>query len=148
MSNINHVHEFAIITAAGIVDTSLPFLQTLGMVDESIYKRFGRAVASRRTALKLTQSKLGELVGLSRASIANIESGRQNVLLHQVYNIADALQCAQLGDLLPKPDFDRQGEDIAMNIADDHGVTARGKAQITDLIHSALARRGSGKSRA
>lgn len=118
------------------------------MSDESIYKRFGRAVASRRIALKLTQSKLGELVGLSRASIANIESGRQNVLLHQVYNLADALQCAQLADLLPKPDVDRQGEDIAMNVADDQGVTAREKAQINDLIHSALARRGSGKSRA
>lgn len=138
---------FAIITLERIIDMGLPLRQTLSMSNESIYKQLGRAVASRRTALKLTQSALGDRVGLSRASIANIESGRQNVLLHQVYDLAGALECAQLADILPRPDFER-GEDIAMNVSDKHGVTARGKAQINDLIHSALARRGSGKSRA
>lgn len=138
---------FAILTNECIVDMPSPFLQTSRMSEESIYRRFGRAVASRRIALKLTQSALGDLVGLSRASIANIESGRQNVLLHQVYSLAGALECAQLADLLPRPDFERRGEEIAVNVTDNHGVSARGKAQVNDLIHAALARKNSSKSR-
>jgi transcriptional regulator with XRE-family HTH domain len=62
---------------------------------------FGRAVAKRRDELNMTQEKLAGLAGLSRASIASIEKGRQNILLHQVYDLAQALRLRQVGDLLP-----------------------------------------------
>lgn len=117
------------------------------MSEESLYKSFGHAVAARRTAQKLTQLELGERVGLSRASIANIESGRQNVLLHQVYRLASALSCAQLSDLLPMPDLFRNEEDLAVSVSDQTGVTSKGKTQINDLIHAALARKSPGKPR-
>ncbi len=39
--------------------------------------------------------------GLSRASIANIENGKQRVLLHQLFQFADALQVS-LSDLIPE----------------------------------------------
>jgi transcriptional regulator with XRE-family HTH domain len=42
--------------------------------------------------LALTQADVAKQIGLTRASLANIESGRQKVLLHQVYRLADALR--------------------------------------------------------
>lgn len=40
----------------------------------------------------MTQEKLGNLVGLSRTSITNIERGHQHVSLHHLFAIADALR--------------------------------------------------------
>ena len=54
------------------------------MDEQSIYAELGRAVATRRKMVGLTQAEVAKDVGISRASIANIESGRQKVLLHQV----------------------------------------------------------------
>lgn len=55
-----------------------------------------------------TQLQLAGQVGLSRESIANIEGGRQQVLLHHALDIARALgvTLAELApDTLPSPDF-------------------------------------------
>ena len=52
---------------------------------EDIYKRLGLAIYDRRERRRLTQAELAEIVGLTRSSIANIESGRQRILLHDVY---------------------------------------------------------------
>ncbi len=60
------------------------------MTDE-IYATLGRRVRSRREDVRMTQAALAEKIGLSRASIANIESGRQAVLLHQFLALAEAL---------------------------------------------------------
>jgi transcriptional regulator with XRE-family HTH domain len=115
------------------------------MSDEAIYKAFGQAVATRRKVLNLTQATLAARVGISRASIANIESGRQNVLLHHVYRLVSALEFSKVSDLLPAQPKPATQEDLDM-ILSDETVTARGKAQITDLIASALAQRGSAKA--
>jgi len=115
------------------------------MSDEALYKAFGHAVATRRKALDLTQATLAARVGISRASIANIESGRQNVLLHHVYRLASALEVSKIADLLPAQPKQAAREEVDM-ILSDESVTARGKAQITDLIASALAQRGSAKA--
>ena len=58
---------------------------------DQIYAAFGRKVRTRREAMRITQSDLSTRIGLSRASIANIEAGRQAVLLHQFLALADAL---------------------------------------------------------
>jgi len=104
---------------------------------------FGRIVAARRRKLDLTQAELAAKVGMSRASVANIESGRQNVLLHHVYSLASALELSKVSDLLPTPPNSEAKEDFAMVLSDET-VTARGKAQLADLIQDALARRGPG----
>ncbi|MCB1129554.1 MAG: helix-turn-helix transcriptional regulator [Verrucomicrobiae bacterium] len=40
---------------------------------------------------KLTQEELAKATGLSRVSVVNIEAGRQKLLLHHVFRIAEAL---------------------------------------------------------
>jgi transcriptional regulator with XRE-family HTH domain len=115
------------------------------MSDASIYAAFGRLVAARRKVLELTQAELAARVGMSRASVANIESGRQNVLLHHVYSLASALEFSKVADLLPASPKPQLREDMQM-ILSDETVTARGKAQINDLIADALARHGSGRA--
>src|SRR5689334_10508172 len=72
------------------------------MTEMQLYRNLGRAVAKRRKELGLTQADVGRCIGLSRASLANIETGRQKVLLHQVYRLADALKMKSMSDLVPK----------------------------------------------
>ncbi len=62
---------------------------------------FGRIVARRRDELGLTQSELAARSNLSRASIASIENGRQNVHLYHLYDLASALELRRVTDLLP-----------------------------------------------
>lgn len=116
------------------------------MADKAIYKAFGKAVAARRKTLELTQSDLASRIGVSRASVANIESGRQSVLLHHVYALASALECAKVADLLPAPTKTLNREDFDMFILSNEDVTPIGKSQIRDLIESALAQRSTKKA--
>lgn len=58
---------------------------------EALYKATGDLVRRHREN-KMTQHKLGELVGLSRTSITNIENGRQHIASHHLFDIADALK--------------------------------------------------------
>lgn len=57
---------------------------------EPVYVSFGEIVKARRIALGWTQADLAEKVGLARASIANIELGRQRVLLSDLFDFAQA----------------------------------------------------------
>jgi transcriptional regulator with XRE-family HTH domain len=115
------------------------------MADEAIYKAFGRAVSVRRGKLKLTQAELAGRVGMSRASIANIESGRQNVLLHHAYSLAAALDYPEVADLLPAVPRAAGMDHLDTPMTGD-GVTAQDKLQINELISSALATRSASKA--
>jgi transcriptional regulator with XRE-family HTH domain len=65
-----------------------------------LYRDLGSLISRRRETLGFTQKDLAAKVGLSRASIANIETGRQKVMLHQIFSLASALELAA-ADLLP-----------------------------------------------
>ncbi|HWQ86878.1 helix-turn-helix transcriptional regulator [Brevundimonas sp.] len=109
------------------------------MAADPRYSAFGEAIALRREQLKMTQAELSRRVGLSRASIANIERGRQNVLLHHACDIATALGLSQVTDLLPvqaRPTV----EERALTVSGP--VSARAHAQIQDLIANAIANAG------
>ncbi|WP_405232050.1 helix-turn-helix domain-containing protein [Lentisalinibacter salinarum] len=70
---------------------------------DSIYRAFGNLVRlHRKRTPGMTQQKLGDLVGLSRTSITNIEKGRQHVSLHQLLGLAEALRISPYA-LLPSP---------------------------------------------
>lgn len=59
---------------------------------EPVYRMLGAKVAQLREALGWTQQDLARRIALTRTSVANIEAGRQRVLLHDVDKIAAAFQ--------------------------------------------------------
>lgn len=72
------------------------------MSDMELYRRLGRAVANRRAELGFTQNDVAERLGLSRASLANLENGRQRIMVHQLFSLVNALQLRSILDLVPK----------------------------------------------
>jgi transcriptional regulator with XRE-family HTH domain len=71
------------------------------MSEKELYRRLGRAVAERREELELTQDKVASQLGLSRASLANIENGRQRIMVHQLFRLANALKRKSILELVP-----------------------------------------------
>lgn len=72
---------------------------------ERPYVLFGEAVRQRRFKLGLTQQDLADKMNISRGSIANIEVGRQRVLLGDIFVFAKALSTKPIylfSDLLQK----------------------------------------------
>ena len=55
------------------------------------YKNLGNLVRAAREEAGLSQGQLASRIGLTRPSIANVEAGRQKILLHALYQIGDAL---------------------------------------------------------
>lgn len=54
-------------------------------------KTFGERVAARRKALNLTQQQLGDVAGLTKQAINDIEHGRRNTLVAKAILLAQAL---------------------------------------------------------
>ncbi len=72
------------------------------MIDHGpFYKKVGENIRIKRKALGLSQEGLAKAIGLKRPSLSNIEKGRQNILLHTFYDIADTLGCDP-NSLLPE----------------------------------------------
>ncbi len=73
------------------------------MRPSDIYREVGRHIRHFRAGAPRTQAQLAAEIGISRASLANIEAGRQQVLLHHLYAIATALDLDSPGVLMPLP---------------------------------------------
>ena len=69
---------------------------------ETFLKAVGSTIQEKRVAQKMKAGDLAKSVGLSRASISNLENGRQNISAYQLYKIATALDCVRIDDLMPK----------------------------------------------
>lgn len=59
---------------------------------EPVYRLLGARIEYLRTMLGWNQQDLATKVGLTRGSVANIELGRQRLLLHNIETIAAAFQ--------------------------------------------------------
>lgn len=70
------------------------------MSPNPIYVHIGSVIRSRRKALRLTQEMLASRLSISRGGLANIETGRQNILVHQLYDFASQLNL-EPSDFLP-----------------------------------------------
>lgn len=60
-------------------------------ITEDEYISFGFLVKTHRKKAGLSQKKLGDQIGLSRETIANIEAGRQRTMLHHASRISAIL---------------------------------------------------------
>lgn len=74
----------------------------LPMAIHPLYRHIGATIKKCRNERNLTQEELSSQIGISRASLANIETGRQRLLIHQLYNIAGHLG-REIGAMLPNP---------------------------------------------
>lgn len=72
------------------------------MDDMAVYMQFGRKVAAARKSKGMTQADLAKRVSFTRASVANIETGRQRVMLHDVFAIVAALGGRSILDFVPE----------------------------------------------
>lgn len=70
-----------------------------GVSVERIYKIVGYSIKLERKAIGMTQTELGNKIGLNRASISNIELGRQRIMLHDIEKTAEVLK-VKLTELL------------------------------------------------
>lgn len=71
------------------------------------YRDFGMMLKVARKKAGLTQDGLAERVGMSRSSIANIETGRQKTPLHTLLEFSGSMG-VQPVDLLPAQDQPEQ----------------------------------------
>lgn len=57
---------------------------------ELVYQQFGLCVRAIRETLGIDQGELAKRIGQTRASVANLEAGRQRCLLHDIETYAVA----------------------------------------------------------
>lgn len=100
-----------------------------------IYRQLGLAAALKRKALGLTQAEVAAQVGLTRASLANIETGRQKVMLHQVYSLVSALKLNSVLDLVPPSFVPAEASEPVFFTGST--VNSRERAQIEHFVRSA-----------
>jgi len=72
---------------------------------EALYRAVGERIrqARERQPGKLSQAALAEMLGVSRASIVNIEAGRQHAPLYLLWRVAQRLHM-ELSSLIPSRD--------------------------------------------
>lgn len=83
------------------IDKSNADAYKANMKSELLYQHIGTTIKQKRKTLKWTQEELARRMAMSRAALANIETGRQNVFVHQLYSFATALGLS-IEDLLPQ----------------------------------------------
>lgn len=72
------------------------------MDETALYELIGRKIREKRIAKEsgLSQDKLAELLNMSRASIVNIEAGRQRPPVHILWKIAEFLN-TKISEVMP-----------------------------------------------
>lgn len=105
------------------------------MADMGIYRALGGRVARLRRQLGLTQVGLAHRSGMSRASIASIEAGRQRIAVDQLYELGAALGVARVSDLIPMEVPDAAA---AAPIEGQRVVSPVQSAQIDGIVRAAL----------
>ena len=111
------------------------------MKNDELYDKLGGLIRARRKALSLTQQDVAARIGMSRASLANIETGRQKVLVHQLYALAEALDLSP-ADLLPPIAAGVSSHDWSSLPLPD-GLKLEQKKQIARLVRAAQSERQS-----
>ena len=68
---------------------------------KAFYRQVGQKIRAARKEIGLSQEGLARAIGLKRPSMSNIEKGRQNILLHTLFDIAETLD-TNANALLPE----------------------------------------------
>lgn len=92
---------------------------------------------------RMSQAKLASLIGLTRASVVNIEAGRQKAPVHVIWDISEALR-VEVQDLIPRK-AELEDIEIPLHLTPDQvesieqmaNVDARTKRLLLDFVSSA-----------
>lgn len=106
------------------------------MIPADLWSEIGSRVKSRRHELGMTQKELADATELSRTSIANLEAGRQRLVLDDLYAAAEVLG-VDICVLLPSR-AERTGSSVEVTrlrrrIADLEGLLDRYRRQAARL---------------
>ena len=108
------------------------------MGEREISRDFGRKLAVLRHEANLTQAELPRKIGVSRASLANIERGEQRVYLHQFLSVLAAMGRTKLDDLLPADGASQSKAKADVTVSGDRLSKAQERA-IKELVSSITA---------
>ena len=87
----------------------------------------------------MTQEQLAKRVGISRASLANIEAGRQQVLVHHLFALASALDLESPVQLLLLSSDQARPEGAAPDLPlADEGLTEKQRREVLSLMGGVL----------
>lgn len=92
------------------------------------YRALGERVRRARQSAKFSQGRLADSVGLSRSSVANIETGRQPIYIHALVRIARQLE-TPVSKLIPPT-----GKELDSFEADEVKRLPRDQRRFVDLI--------------
>ena len=143
--NVNHIHSqnFERLTHTRHVHQpnhrlTIAFLfdSRASVDDRQFYQELGRRIATRRGRLGITQAEVGQRLAVSRASVANIEAGRQKLYVHQLYALARALRLPDLSGILP---IAVPADEDAALVGKRPDVSIVQHAQIESLLRNAVA---------
>lgn len=101
---------------------------------EPLYRSIGSVIRAKRRQRDWSQEELAQKLMISRGTLANIEGGRQRILVHQLYAIAAALELKPL-ELLPAAVTPITGAPEAFPLPEN--LNAHQKEQLARLIQSA-----------
>ena len=114
------------------------------MEPQDLYTEVGNNIRRYRRAMPRTQQQVAAQVGLSRASLANIESGHQWVRLHHLYAIAEALDLDSPTVLMPPLKPAPEPAEISELPLPREGLTDRQRAEVLRLLSDVLGNQEAG----
>jgi transcriptional regulator with XRE-family HTH domain len=107
-------------TKSGLFLLTAPTFQFsfLSMADfDELYGEVGRRLRQARVTQGLSQERLAQQLGVSRASVVNIEAGRQRAPLHLLWQFSEALG-TDLSLLVPRrEELSPTGKETALDPA-------------------------------
>ena len=103
----------------------------------------GRRIKATRSRRGLNPRQLGELVGLSRSSIVNLEAGRQRVPVHTIWRLSSALG-VPVARLVPELDAEagdesQAAEAVLRNGAHMNRISAHSQKKLRLFVTNAFA---------
>jgi transcriptional regulator with XRE-family HTH domain len=104
------------------------------MTTQALYRELGQRLRAVRRERGYTQDQVATAVSLERTSITNIESGRQRLPIHTLYEYCDALGVEVAEVLPPTSLLARERKPLALNVGDESVLVPASVAQTIDRL--------------